>query len=189
MITVGLFLFLTASAQGAPRLSLDERCSLVATILQAPAKREVSGGAHPRVLETPFLQVEPVQASAIRRGRAIVRPRWQVARKTTGMFAPGESCGHEAFVLEQAAPEEQQVRRDPRGNSDHVIVVTVKTSSVKQVSRFSFEETLGLSIHAHLPEGMERGGYAVPPTNYSGTVERAPDGKWQARVTKALFAW
>lgn len=184
-MTASLLLILMASGQGTPSLSVEQRCSLVATILEVPAKRDAG---RLQVVDSPFLKLEVVRNSATRRGRAIVRPQWQIAKRTVDMFAPGESCNYEAFVLEQADPDESKVLPDPRGNSNHVVVVTVRTTSTRQTSRFRFEETLGLSIHARSPEGMEGGGYAVPPTKYSGTVERSVEGKWQAKVIKALFA-
>jgi hypothetical protein len=185
----GLFLLLLASAQEGPSLSVEQRCSLVATILHVPAKQVIRDAGRPQVVDTPFLQVEVVRTSATRRGRAIVRPLWQIKKRTVDMFAVGESCNYEAFVLERADPDERQVRHEPRGTSDHVVVVTVGATSTSQVSRFRFEETLGLSLHSRSPGGMEGGGgYAVPSTKYSGTVERSVEGKWQAKVIKALFA-
>ena len=187
-MTVGVLLLAISAAQGlTPRLSLDERCSLVATILHASAKKGLQGGERPRVIDLSFLQIDTVRDSVTRQGRAVVRPQWQMRHGNIAIFAEGESCGDDEFVLEQAAPGENGVKADPRGNSDHVVVVRVKKSSSKKSPRFSFEESLGLSIHAHSPEQMRGGGYAVPATKYSGTAETV-GGKWVVKVTKAIFA-
>jgi hypothetical protein len=67
-------------------------------------------------------------------------------------------------------------------------VVTLKKGAGRRGDQFTFEERLGLSIHARAPEGANSGGYAVPPIKFSGSAERTEDGGWIAKVKKAIFA-
>ena len=187
MTPVALFLAMAAAQGHSAELSLSDRCALLATILHAPAKRGLQGSERPRVVELSFLQDDPVRDSATRRSRVIVRSQWRLARGYADIFGGGESCDDGAFVLEHADPEERKSSPRPEGNSDHVVVVTIEAARRKG-DEFAFEETLGLSIHARPPDGTTGGGYAVPPMKYAGSVEKAKNGKWIAKIKKAIFA-
>lgn len=80
----------------------------------------------------------------------------------------------------------EPVEQDHKGNSDMVVMVTLRKASGKRINRFVFEERLGLSIHARLPSGMTEGGYAVPPAMYQGTVEKISTGTCIAKVKMAI---
>jgi hypothetical protein len=160
----------------------------VSAILNAPAKQGVQGGERPKVVELSFLQTGPVRDSAMRHERAVVRAQWRRANGYSELFSSTESCDNTTFVLEQADLQERKGSREPTGNSDHVVVLTVKKAAGRQEGRFTFEERLGLSIHARAPDGATGGGYAVPPIKFAGSAERTEKGSWIAKVKKAIFA-
>ena len=188
MTPVALFLALATLQNQPPALSLGDRCALVSAILNAPAKQGVQGGQRPKVVELSFLQTGPVRHSATRRDRVVVRAQWRRANEYSELFASTESCDNTTFVLEQADPQERESVRQPEGNSDQVVVVTVKKAAGRQRDQFTFEERLGLSIHARAPDGATGGGYAVPPIKFAGSAERTEKGSWIAKVKKAIFA-
>ncbi|HET6150871.1 MAG TPA: hypothetical protein VFH68_25265 [Polyangia bacterium] len=187
MTPVALFLALTTVQSQPPALSLGDRCALVSAILNAPAKQGVQGGKRPELVELSFLQTGPVRDSAMRRERVVVRPQWRRANVYSELFSSTESCDNTTFVLEQADLQERKGSREPTGNSDHVVVVTVKKAG-RQEAQFTFEERLGLSIHARAPDGATGGGYAVPPIKFAGSARRTEKGSWIAKVKKAIFA-
>ena len=157
-------------------------------ILNAPAKHGTQGGDRPKVEELSFIQTGPVRDSATRRDHAVVRARWQHANQYADLFAVTESCDNKTFVLEQSDSRERQADTGASGNSDHVVVVTLKQVAGRKGDEFTFEERLGLSIHARAPDSASRGGYAIPPIRFTGSAGRAEDGSWIARVKKAIFA-
>ena len=188
MTPIVLFLAVAAMHSPSAALSLGDRCSLLSTILDAPAKQGIQGGERPRVVELSFLQTSPVRDSAMRRDRVVVRAQWQRANGYAALFAGTESCDSTTFALEQSDPQEREVGRQPSGNSDHVVVVTLKKATGRKGDQFTFEERLGLSIHARVPEGASGGGYAVPPIKFSGSAQKTENGSWIAKVKKAIFA-
>jgi hypothetical protein len=171
-------LLAVASMQSPPSaLSLGDRCSLLSAILNAPAKHGTQGGDRPKVEELSFLQTGPVRDS------------WQHANEYADLFAVTESCDNKTFVLEHSDSRERQADAGASGNSDHVAVVTLRKVAGRKGDEFTFEERLGLSIHARAPDSATRGGYAVPPIKFTGSAGRAEeDGSWIARVKKAIFA-
>jgi hypothetical protein len=123
----------------------------------------------------------------MRRERVVVRAQWRRANGYSELFSSNESCDNTTFVLEQADLQERK-GSEPTGNSDHVVVVTLNKAAGRQEAQFTFEERLGLSIHARAPDGATGGGYAVPPIKFAGSAERTEKGSWIAKVKKAIFA-
>ena len=189
MTPIALFLAVATMQSPPAALSLDDRCSLLSAILNAPAKQGIPGDERPKVVELSFLQTGPVRDSATRRERVVVRAQWQNASEYAGLFTSTESCNNKAFVLEQSDPRERESdAAQTSGNSDHVVVVTVKKVASSKGDQFTFEEKLGLSIHARVPDGTSGGGYAVPPIKFTGSAGRTAKGSWIAKVKKAIFA-
>jgi hypothetical protein len=188
MTPIALFLAVAAMQSPPSALSLDDRCSLLSAILNAPTKQGIPGGERPKVVELSFLQTGPVRDSATRRERVVIRAQWQQASEYAGLFTSTESCDNKAFILEQSDPRERQSNAQASGNSDHVVVVTVKKVAGSKGDQFTFEEKLGLSIHARAPDGTSGGGYAVPPIKFTGSAGRTEKGSWIAKVKKAIFA-
>jgi len=188
MTPIALFLAVATMQSPPSALSLGDRCSLLSAILNAPAKQGSHGDERPKVVEFYFLQTGPVRDSATRRKRVVVRARWQQAEESVALFASTESCDNTTFVLEQSDPRERESDVRASGNSDHVVVVTVKKVAGSKGDQFTFEEKLGLSIHARAPDGASGGGYAVPPIKFTGSAGRTEKGSWIAKVKKAIFA-
>jgi hypothetical protein len=171
-------------------LPLDERCAIVESVLAAQAKRGLSETPKLGTVDVTFPEIEHVRRTTRRASnRTVVDVQWQDGSGDRPLFSATESCPSGRFVLE---PEEERGYRstsDPAGNSDHVVEITLSPPRTKAKARqFRFEERLGLSVHASPPRGSAGGGYAVPPTRYSGTVEKNADGNWLAKVDKAVFA-
>ena len=188
MTPIALFLAVATMQSPPPALSLGDRCSMLSAILNAPAKQGIRGGERPKVVELSFLQTGPVRDSATRRERVVVRAQWQQASEYAGLFTGTESCDSAAFILEGSDPRERERDSETSGNSDHVVVVTVKKVAGSKGDQFTFEEKLGLSIHARAPDGTSGGGYAVPPIKFTGSAGRTGKGGWIAKVKKAIFA-
>jgi hypothetical protein len=189
MMLGALSLALALRAASPLGLALDERCQIIEAVLAAPAKRGLSGTPKLGTVDVTFPEIEHVRRRT-RRGsdRTIVHVLWRGGSGDRPVFADTESCASARFVLEPEEEREYKATLDPDGNSDHVVKIALLPSRIKGKSpQFRFEERLELSVHAYPPRRSSGGGYAVPPTRYTGTVEKTSDGKWVAKVDKAIF--
>jgi hypothetical protein len=179
--------------RAAPDLSLVDRCALVRAIVNVQASQGQSPIPIPWTppVKRSFAERRDVDDMAGIRDRILTRllwdagypPRkvvrygftmeaWDAAHRPHTMFAPGESCADDDFLLEgELTPGEV-------GQTEYLVEITIKRASKRENDRFSFVE--GFDLYGP----RLKGGFVIPPLKYFGTVAKNAGGAWTATVSK-----
>lgn len=174
---------LLAAAQTllAATMSLDDRCQIADAILQAKGTQ----AADMKVLHLRLIDEPSIEKKTKRQDKTILRGFFHRKQRIEDLFASGDRCSQQAFLLDPEDPAPVGPR-DPTGNDDLVIEIHLWPAGA---NKYRFTEQLGLSKHTYCSDRVgPRCGIAVPPARLSGVVQKK-EGSWSATVTKSLFAF